>query len=99
MLREARGRADAMAALRARGPPALLALLSSSLPPLAAPDGEARKRKSFPSVAARAAAALLGAAQKVGSVETALHLLAALLAGEAGCHVALAAADAAGLEV
>lgn len=45
------------------------------------------------------AAALLGATQKVGSVQRVLHLLALLLVCEAGCHVTLAVADTAGLEV
>lgn len=99
MLREARGRADAAAALRARGPPALLALLSTALPPLVPPEGEAARKGGPPRVAPRATAALLGAAERVGGAEAALQLLAALLGGRAGRHVALAAADAAGLEV
>ncbi len=103
-LREARGRADAMAALRAHGPPALLAALAGALPPLGggadAPGAGGTLKKGAPRlVAPRAAAALLASAERAGGAEAALHLLAALLGGDAGAHVALAAADAAGLEV
>ncbi len=51
---------------------------------------------TYPRQLERMAAALLGATQKVGSVQRVLRLLASLLlAYEAGCHVTLAVADTA----